>query len=1121
MTSQRESMIDFRRTMLDRLKEDLVGPLSPDEFLRDPKPDAGLPRDGKPSERYLTGILFPQDTALPPEEQESLSSGANDGPDDGDGDGDDVAGGVSLERSNRPSTAGVSFAISGDSTNLQLRVRGGTYKPAWRDSEGQATSSRPAPMQGDRDEDDEDPRVKAERDPKNSKHWQRRPHDIRVSRDGLPEGQTAIKLDDEGLPGFQLLIQVAPPSTIDGIQVRTVTAVLANFNKDERDGDFDPDEIEGKTLFQSSLAVMARKGTKLVPRPSRRSKEDLDLQLVYRDRREYAVGHTCSARWDTRDGDRVNLVETTWVPSLELKAVSPLGHESCASLKDETLSARFLAEADLEEVIDALHQLPSSYLDWLNAIEQKELAGIPAGLQEQARLHFQEAREAVDQMRRTIQLLANDSIAFESFQLANAAMQRQLEWREGDSGKTLVWRPFQLAFQLLVIESLAQPDGEGRDIMDLLWFPTGGGKTEAYLGLVAFSLFHRRLRHADAPDQGAGVAVLMRYTLRLLTIDQFQRSARLILACEHERRRRRDGSLGSKPFSIGLWVGGAASPNRYKEASKKVNDRDDPTPRQLEACPCCGSDLSWRANNAEQRVDCHCRSSSCELAREGSLLPIHTVDDQIYKTLPSLIIGTIDKFAQLTFNPSEAHDFFGVGGRNDPPDLVIQDELHLISGPLGSIAGLFEVALDELATRRNDAGCVIHRPKIIGSTATIKRARTQVRALFDRRTRQFPPAILQDDDSFFIRPATDEEQPGRIYAAVTTAGRSPKFALQAVYGSLLQSGEAIPEDDPKVRDPYWTLLGYFNALRELGASLVMLSDDVPASMLSYAVARDEEVPSQTYGLSDTRRRVGEIEELTSRKGQLELRETLDDLKEHTYPQPEAFDAVLATNMISVGVDVDRLGLMVVFAQPKQTAEYIQATSRVGRKHPGLILTVYKNSFARDRSHYETFESWNRALYRDVEPTSVTPFASRCRERMIPAAVVILAMSRVPRLARSLRLTSQDRESIEGFVISVFRDRVQAVDPDEVQRTMQDVVAFLDQWETKTASVTPQHIRKDNKYMESLLVSHEKIAELRAIQAGYQGLIGAPNSMRDVEPSAPYKLLDWDGRSVQVDTSEED
>lgn len=1118
MTSQRDAMIVFRRTMLDRLKEDLVGPLAPNEFLRDPKPDSGLPRDGKPSERYLTGILFPQDTPLPPEEQESLSSGADDGPDDGDGDGLD--GGVSLERSNRPSTAGVSFAVSGGSINLQIRVRGGTYQPAWRDAEGQVTSSRPASVEGDRDDEHEDPRVKADRDPRNSKHWQRTPHDIKVVRDGLPVGQTAIKLDADGLPGFQLLVQVAPPSTIDGIQVRTVTAVLANFNRDERDGDFDPDDIEGKTLFQASLAVMARKGTQLVPRPSRRSKEDLDLQLIYRDRREYAVGHTCSARWDTGDGDRVNRVETTWVPSLELKAVSPLGHASCANLQNKTLSARFLAEADVAAVIDALQKLPSNYLDWLNDIELRELAGIPANLQEQARLHFREARDAVDQMRRTIQLLANDPIAFESFQLANAAMQRQLEWREGDPAKTLAWRPFQLAFQLLVIESLAQPGGDGRDIMDLLWFPTGGGKTEAYLGLVAFSLFHRRLRHPGAPDTGAGVAVLMRYTLRLLTIDQFQRSARLILSCEFERRRRRDGSLGSKPFSIGLWVGGAASPNRYKEAAKKVNDRDDPTPRQLESCPCCGSDLSWRANADEQRIDCHCRNSSCELASEGSLLPIHTVDDQIYAVLPSLIIGTIDKFAQLTFNPCEAHDFFGLGRKNDPPDLVIQDELHLISGPLGSIAGLFEVALDELGTRRNDAGQVVHRPKIIGSTATIKRARTQVRALFDRQTRQFPPAILRDDDSFFIRPATDEEQPGRIYAAVTTAGRSPKFALQAVYGSLLLSGEAIQEDDPKVRDPYWTLLGYFNALRELGASLVMLSDDVPASMLSYAVARNEEVPTKTYGLSNTRRKVGEIEELTSRKGQLELRETLDHLKGTSYPKPDAFDAVLATNMISVGVDVDRLGLMVVFAQPKQTAEYIQATSRVGRKHPGLILTVYKNSFARDRSHYETFESWNRALYRDVEPTSVTPFAARCRERIIPAAVVILAMSRLPDLAKSLRLTAKDRASVEEFVTSVLRNRVQAVDPDEAQRTVQDVVAFLDQWETKTTNVTPKYLRKDNKYMDSLLVSHEKIAELRAIQAGHQGLIGAPNSMRDVEPSAPYKMLDWTGRSAQADTSEE-
>src|SRR5690606_32244183 len=193
-----------------------------------------------------------------------------------------------------------------------------------------------------------------------------------------------------------------------------------------------------------------------------------------------------------------------------------------------------------------------------------------------------------------------------------------------------------------------------------------------------------------------------------------------------------------------------------------------------------------------------------------------------------LLIGTIDKFAQIV-RRKEVNALFGLNG-GTPPDLVLQDELHLISGPLGTIAGLYEVAIDRMF------GSGGAHPKIIGSTATIRRASEQVSALFNRKTAQFPPPCLDATDSAFA--IVDQNAPGRLYAGITTAGRSAKFTLQPVAASLLQSAFGGTADD-KSRDPYWTLVSYFNSLRELGGALVLMQDDVNDSLALLAERRGE------------------------------------------------------------------------------------------------------------------------------------------------------------------------------------------------------------------------------------------------------------------------------------------
>jgi len=1080
-TDIRQDRLEFRRQLLERLRADLVGPLSADEVLE---------AETRPSERYLSGILFPRNSDLPDDEEEELAAGEAD---EGGSDAASAAtAGVSLHNVKRPSTAGVSFAVDDAAKPMiSLRVLGAIYKPRWRQEDG-SLSDTPG-----------DPRAL---------RWCRHGFDVQVPPVSLVEGRMKpVDLTALGVSGLEVHFQVASGQAHDGFHGRTVTAVLVNAQADARDRVTN----EERTFFQVELRIAACPGTQLIARPARRSAEDPAFALLYRDVHEYAAGHTCSADWsvETKDGQSVVMeVRTCWVPSQDVEAVSERGDAACEVLQDHCLDASWLSAAPLAELSVELERLPKLYEDWLADVEQRIVPTIqPDPLKARAGEHIRVCRTVAARMRAGIKCL-QDVKVLKAFHLANSVMQQQYRWSQR-ADVSLKWRPFQLGFQLLVLGSLTKTDHPDREIMDLLWFPTGGGKTEAYLWLIVFGLLHRRLREGK-PDQGAGTGAMMRYTLRLLTIDQFQRAARSIMALEHTRRMVGAELLGTEPFSIGLWVGGGATPNSIKDAKKQIAKDQNPTPRQLTDCPCCGGTLDWRVENLGQgdSVTVRCVKRDCPCSQwlpRG--LPIFTVDEDIYRYKPSLVIGTIDKFAQIAFKASDTRAFFG--DRYPPPDLILQDELHLISGPLGSLAGLYEAAIDELCTRRNANGVVTHRPKIIGSTATIKRAQEQILQLFNREACQFPPPVIDANRSFFARPAAEDEKVGRVYVAVTTAGRSPKFSLQAVYATLLQSGQAIPITPDEERDPWWTLLGYFNSLRELGGSLVMLSDDVPISMSMYAKSRGESVMQNGYDVS--RRKIESFEELTSRRDQVELRDAFRRLKTVSYSPTtgsQPLDAVLASNMVSVGVDVDRLGIMCIFAQPKQTAEYIQASSRVGRKFPGIIVIVYKNSFARDRSRYETFRSWNQAFYRDVEPSSVTPFAPRARDRALHAAIVAVAAAKVHGLLTSPRLTAALRTEVERVVIEPLLARAFVVDQREIDGTRRDVKAFLDRWQQRTQwwdgkGEQNASYKKDRTPERALLISAEEAAARLATMHTAEGAVPTPNSMRDVEASTPFKLIE--------------
>ena len=1062
-----EFQTDARDLILQRLQEDLMGPSGgPHERINE-----------RPTDRYLTGILYPQRMASGAEHDDTLAAG-------GGADADDTAADqVAMARMVRPASAGLSFAVSGKKPLLRFTISCATYADMADCDE--AGASPPSPASAPQESRAE---LEADRPPgqttaarpagkKNAQLWQRVAHTLALEIDAQTVARCNLGL--HGIAGLELAIKCAPREN-----EWLVTAVLVN-RKTVGDGESRL-ASDAKSFFQVCLVVEPLGGVHILARPTRRAALDDDgrsAALLYRTALEFAVGHTCAADWEAAaGGSGASKVSTTWFPAAGVQATSSAGGEMFVQLKNGAQGSCFDAEvlaAESSDLALLLMPIPDAYESWIDQQEQR-IPTLPVALQSQAVQHMQGCRACLNRMRSGIRHLAADENARTAFKLANRAMALQYRWSQRDASR-LQWRPFQIGFLLLAVESVSIREHADRGVMDLLWFPTGGGKTEAYLALVAFCLFIRRFRHPHAPEYGAGTAAIMRYTMRLLTTQQFQRATSLILACELLRRQ--DGALanrlGATPFSIGLWVGKDAVPNTVRDALRALDENTPNRPDQVTHCPACANLLHWGPGPGNAYVKVECRTAACTLA--GEELPVWTVDEDVYKRLPSLIIGTIDKFAQLPHN-LKAGGMFGLRTQHDAPDLVLQDELHLISGPLGTLAGLYEAAIDELCARSGV------RPKVIGSTATIRRASEQILALFNRSAQLFPPPGLDVMDSCFA--VQDHVTPARRYAAVTTAGRSAKFTLQAVSASLLQSASHLA-GHPHTADGYWTLVQYFNALRELGGALVLMQDDVPASINLFAARRGEQP-----------RPVELVHELTSRLAQSELKDRLADLG-RSMQSGGAIDVLLATNMLSVGIDIPRLGLMVMNGQPKAAAEYIQATSRVGRGGaPGLVVAIYNSAKARDRSRFETFRTWHETLYREVEATSVTPFSPRSRDRGLHAAIVIVARHLIPALYEK-PLLGQSEAAVLELAQCLIR-RAGDVEPEELDATRAQIEGLIEMWASRTNLETYGNDRKPNS---SLMISAESAATRRALRRELGDAWPTPSSLRTVEPAVQVALVE--------------
>ena len=827
-----------------------------------------------------------------------------------------------------------------------------------------------------------------------------------------------------------------------------------------------------KCWFQVGFKIKMLNGV-FLPLPDNYSEniDDVDYHLnsmLYKDVQSFGIGHGCAATWD--EGANPSIICAEVLPSYDVKPILPT--KSSAKLDMQKYMV------DREYAIADLSALCNDYEEWIKHIKAERDSWSSGD--DRLRSFVPVANQQIDQckyclnrMRNGLKLLKESDDIAKAFMLMNRAMlMQQLHyrlplrefkeydyknaelvldkditmpepddnstWYEADKNTYGVWRPFQIAFILLNLESIADKNSEERKMVDLIWFPTGGGKTEAYLGLSAYSILLRRIRN----PRDAGTTVIMRYTLRLLTSQQFSRAAALVCALE-KLRLDNPKMLGDERITIGLWVGHKFEESSLSDIRKKISlinqGKIKEDPGVLLKCPWCGTSMrrfgehtpGYNLSIDRKGIAYRCGNSKCLFAsfQDSETLPVELYDEEIYKNPPTVLFGTVDKFATIPFKPI-AKMIFGGNKLFNPPELFIQDELHLITGPLGSTVGLYETMISEVC-RRNG-----FTPKIVASTATISHAKQQCNALYacgEDKVFQFPVPGLSYRDNFFAKEITEAD--GRTYIGLYgNSTSSSAFASIYTFAAELYAANEMSVPNEKDRDPYYTNLAYFNSMRELGQAATWLSADIRERLETIYDSRLQKHSDNRRYIYDNR-----LAELTSRMDNEEIPEILQKL-EYCLDQPDALDICLATNMVSVGVDVPRLGLMTVTGQPKSMSEYIQTTSRIGRNKPGTVIVIYNTSKPRDRSHYEKFQNQHSRLYYSVEPTSVTPFSRPLRDRAI--AAVFVGLYRLLYSPDECIVPSQQQFD---DIVKIITERSNTIDPGETEDIREQLTKLYKEW----------------------------------------------------------------------------
>jgi superfamily II DNA/RNA helicase len=942
----------------------------------------------------------------------------------------------------------------------------------------------------------------------------------------------------------------------------SVTAMIINGMRgfSERDTD---------CLFQPKIEVTSTDEWSFVEtntyRAARHSdREEMAIDFLYRNKKIYGSGLGVSIDWDI-DAAGQGKVWSEYFPQIEVPQTD--FNLPCNNLlTDKELSMKYLSDLDTADKtikIKSLKNLVQLYKDWITE-KESEISLLEKTQQKIARDNMSDCKTACNRMSSGIQTLENNHTAYLAFELANKAMFMQrvhLRMQKSNSNKDsadisegiaeffkgldykestdtdAIWRPFQIAFILMDINSIVNDSHPDRAIVDLIWFPTGGGKTEAYLGLTAFTIFYRRLAHLK---ESHGTAVIMRYTLRLLAAQQFTRAATLICACEQIRaanaNQQNGYNLGEEVITIGLWIGGDHIPNKNTGAksaeyhlkellSAKYENLSHMLERhnkfQVLKCPWCGARLTkfgedkklkgqWGyALKNKKHFYMHCTHEKCPFEVK---LPIQIIDEELYSNPPTLLFGTVDKFAMLPWN-GDVGAFLAAGKRSRAPELIIQDEIHLISGALGTIVGLYEAAIESIHLQKKI------KSKIIASTATIRMAKEQCSMLYNRDVTQFPSPGISAEDFFFSKEkevSLKDKNFGRRYIGIMPSNRTKVMMEARVISNLMQSVYSIKADkDDELIDKLWTLTVYFNSLRDLGQASTLVDDDIKHFIRNLATHKFNQY-----------RKTNRVVELTSRVTTSELNDTLDRLEKVEYSKGNidkyrnASDILLATNMISVGIDIARLNTMLIVGQPKLTSEYIQASSRVGREFPGVVFIQYGPSKSRDRSHYESFRAYHESLYRFVEPTGATPFSKPARDRGIHA--IVIAITRImlgfytekSAIEFEAEKFKEQIKEIKDFILSRVRD-INKRRTGDMQCLTTEIECEIDEI-FGTWGKMAREARLKNKNLEfgsRYLFGEPKESDTRLLKtynshtddSAYKTL----TSMRNVEPKTTGQVVIWE------------
>ncbi|HTO35381.1 MAG TPA: helicase-related protein, partial [Flavobacterium sp.] len=868
-----------------------------------------------------------------------------------------------------------------------------------------------------------------------------------------------------------------------------IKAVVENKLEIEKDKfSLSKERVNRLSCFQSEIKIESEKLLPFRDYKTHLYKTDEDkmLDYLYREKLAFGIGHNTACTWENAQSPNTpQWIQSTFLPEYDVKSQS----SETDKIKGEILNIKNLSvfNTDTKSIISNLIKVSEAYKNWIED-ERKSANGNELGLN-----NITKCEQIYSRISNGIKLLSENDDALRAFQLANTAIYLQmfqtaqhfntkkegfevwernevlqhsfeeygiLPFPKNNKGEITApeWRPFQLAFILQCLASFVDENSNEKELIDLLYFPTGGGKTEAYLAVSAFLIFWRRIQYPTSYD---GVNIIIRYTLRLLSAQQFERASKMILACEFIRSNHKD--LGDKKISIGFWVGKQTVPNKLKNDNGKdaeaklkklqskfnngtYNPNYDTNPLQLSNCQWCNTKIISRleqksstyqiGHRIDRQLKSHCLNDACHFSESNGGLPIVLVDEDIYSKPPTILFATVDKFAGLAWE-GKSNSFFN-NGTNRKPELIIQDELHLLNGTLGSLVGLFENALLEICDN----------PKIIASTATVKNVDKQILGLYGRDARVFPQYATNSDDTFFSK-VIDESK--RKYIGVLPTGKTTVVTNLQLLASILYSRLEIWKNSANKKDvdSFWTILSYFKSLKEIGRFSNKINSELRRIVEQIQVRLlDNGYPNNLNHYYLAQKNI----ELTSRIPNEKIKKNLDKLDAQflgNIKERNATDLVLATNMISVGLDVGRLGVMIMNGMPSNTAEYIQASSRVARKNEGVVFTLYDPFNSRDLSFYEDFVQFHKTFYKQVEPLSVTPFAENALDKML--FTLILAYFR-----HSTQYTHNDtatslsyddvKSDLKSNLIQIFQ-RHQFAQSD-LELIFEKIDRILDSWRTR-------------------------------------------------------------------------